>query len=72
MKHFVNPFLSFAAPLLILLAMFVFIHREGSDRLQALPALIVGVGLIISGALGRFRRRKQLLFAIRKAAREGK
>ncbi len=66
MKSFVNPLLAFAAPLLILLAIFACLQREGSDRLQALPALFVGTGLMISGALGRSNRRKKLLLAIRK------
>ena len=70
MKRFVNPLLSFAAPLLIILALIAMLQREGSDRLQAMPALLVGCGLIISGAVVRMRRRKQLLFAIRQTDNE--
>ncbi len=66
MKHFGNPLLSLAAPFLIFLAIFGFLNRQGSDRLQALPALIVGAGLIISGAMNRSIRRRNLLFAIRR------
>ncbi|MDP6834050.1 MAG: DUF3188 domain-containing protein [Prochlorococcaceae cyanobacterium ETNP1_MAG_9] len=41
------------------------VQRDGSDRLQCLPALIVGFGLIISGALERRSRRKKLFLEIR-------
>ena len=65
MKKFFNPLLSIAAPFLILVALLGLLQREGSDRLQSLPALLVGVGLIISAALERRVRRKRLLLAIR-------
>ncbi len=65
MKRFGNPLLSLAAPLLIVIALLGFFQREGSERLQSIPALVVGCGLILSGALGRRRRRKKLLFAMR-------
>ena len=64
MKRFGNPVLSLAAPLLILVALIGLFQRQGSDRFQALPAFLVGVGLIISGALERRSRRKKLLSAI--------
>ena len=66
MKKFGNPLLSLAAPLLIVIAILGFIQRKGSDRIQALPALAIGLGLIVSGDLGRRRRRNRLLLAIRK------
>ncbi len=72
MKRFGNPLLSLAAPFLILLAVLGFLQREGSDRYQPLPALVVGVGLIMSSALHRGYRRKKLLFAIRQRNRETK
>lgn len=65
MKRLGYPLLSLAAPLLIVLAMLGFIHRQGSDRWQSLPAIFVGAGLIISGAVGRRRRRSKLLVALR-------
>ena len=65
MKKFFNPLLSIAAPFLILVALLGLLQREGNDRLQSLPALLVGVGLIISAALERRVRRKRLLLAIR-------
>ena len=65
MKRFGSPLLSIAAPFLIILATVALFQREGDDRLQCLPALIVGFGLIISGAMERISRRKRLLKAIR-------
>ncbi len=70
MKRFENPLLSFAAPLLILLALLGTLQREGSDRLQLMPALVVGVALTLSGAIGRSIRRKKLLLAIRSSNSE--
>lgn len=65
MKRLGHPLLSLAAPLLIILAMLALMQRQGSDRLQVLPAVLVGAGLIISGAVGRRRRRSRLLIALR-------
>ena len=65
MTRFQNPLLSLAAPSLILIGLLGLLQREGSDRLQLLPALIVGFVLILSGALGRRTRRKRLLIALR-------
>ena len=70
MKRLGYPLLSLAAPLLIILAMFGLIHRQGSDRLQSLPAILVGAGLIVSGAVGRRRRRSKLLVALRRTQTE--
>ncbi len=52
---------SLGAPLLILLALVATQQRQGKDRVQVLPALLVGSGLMISSALGRQRRRARLL-----------
>ena len=65
MKRFVNPLLSLSAPLLILVAFFGLLNRTGSERLQSLPPLLVGSGLIISGAFGRRRHRNKILVAIK-------
>ena len=67
MKRFGNPLLSFAAPMLVLLALLGVIHREGRDRVQSLPAVIVGSGLIVAGAIRRSKRRKMLLIEIKKS-----
>ena len=57
--------LSLGAPFLVVIALLGFLQREGNDRLQSLPVLIVGSGLIVTGALGRSRRRFKLLLALR-------
>ncbi len=66
MKRLGNPLVSIAAPLLVLLAIGGFSHRQGRDRIQALPALIVGTGLVLTGTVRRFRRRRMLLSEIKK------
>ena len=70
MKRLGYPLLSLAAPLLIVLAMLGLIHRQGRDRLQSLPAVLVGAGLIVTGAVGRRRRRRKLLVALRSTQTE--
>ncbi len=66
MKRLGNPLISISAPLLILLAITGLIHREGKDKIQAIPALVVGSGLVLTGMVRRFRRRRMLLFEITK------
>ena len=66
MKRLGNPLISISAPLLILLAITGFLHREGNDKIQAIPALLVGSGLVLTGAVRRFRRRRMLLLEIKK------
>ena len=48
---------------MVLLALLVAQQRQGSDKVQALPAVLVGSGLIVSSAVGRRRRRGRLLEA---------
>ena len=52
---------SVGAPLLIVLALVASQQRQGKDRIQGVPAVLVGSGLMISSALGRQRRRARLL-----------
>ena len=66
MKRLGNPLISISAPLLILLAITGFLHREGKDKIQAIPAFIVGSGLVLTGTVRRFRRRRMLLLEIKK------
>ena len=66
MNRLGNPLISISAPLLILLALTGFLHREGKDKIQAIPALVVGSGLVVTGAARRFRRRKMLFLEIKK------
>ena len=66
MKRLGNPLISISAPLLILLTITGFLHREGKDKIQAIPALLVGSGLVLTGTVRRFRRRRMLLLEIKK------
>ena len=66
MNRLGNPLISISAPLLILLAIASFSHREGKDKIQAIPALVVGGGLILTGAVRRFRRRRMLFLELKK------
>ena len=57
--------LSLAAPLLIGLGVLALVQREGTERWQSVPAILVGSGLVIHAVVGRRRRRYQLLVALR-------
>ena len=61
-----NPLISFSAPLMILLAITSFSYREGKDKIQSIPALVVGSGLVLTGGVRRFRRRRMLFTEIKK------
>ena len=61
----VVAWLSLGAPLLIVLAVVAVQHRDGNDRVQALPAVAVGSALTVSSVLGRRRSRVKLLQALR-------
>ena len=58
---------SLGAPLLIVVALLAIQLRQGKDRVQVLPAVLVGSGLMISSALGRQRRRARLLADLQRA-----
>ena len=58
-------FVSLGAPLLLMLALVAVQQRQGRDRIQSLPAALVGTGLMIGSAVGRRRHRARLLFALR-------
>tara|TARA_Y100001968_G_C19215608_1_gene647030 strand:+ start:571 stop:792 length:222 start_codon:yes stop_codon:yes gene_type:complete len=66
MQRLGNPLISMSAPLLILLAITGFVHREGKDKIQAIPAFVVGSGLVLTGAVRRYRRRRMLYVEIKK------
>ncbi len=66
MNRLGNPLISISAPLLVLLAITSFLHREGKDKIQAIPALVVGSGLVVNGAVRRFRRRRMLFLEVKK------
>ena len=60
--------LALSAPLLILLALVSLASRSGTQRLEAVPALVIGTGLLVSSGLRRAQRRRILLEALRLAA----
>ena len=60
------PWLVLAAPLLILLSLLALLHRRGTDRLAAVPPLLIGSGLLATSAIARGRHRRQLLQALRR------
>ena len=66
MNRLGNPLISISAPLLILLAITGFLHREGKDKIQGIPAFFVGSGLVLTGAVRRFNRRRMLFLEIKK------
>ncbi len=57
--------LALSSPLLILLALVALLHRPASERVQALPALGIGIGLLSTSWVRRRRRRRELLRALR-------
>ncbi|MBD1194663.1 DUF3188 domain-containing protein [Vulcanococcus sp. Clear-D1] len=61
--------LALATPLLIVLGLVGLVLRQGSDRLQAVPALVIGVALLVQSAWRWRRRRKALLAALRESSR---
>ena len=67
MKHrqVLQGVLALSSPLLIGLALVVLLQRQGSDRVQAIPALLIGSGLLVTSTLSWRRRRRQLLAALR-------
>jgi len=63
-SRFSRDLLALATPLLILLGLVGVALRQGSDRLQALPALVIGVALLLQSAWSWRRRRRALLEAL--------
>ena len=64
-SRFSRDLLALATPLLVLLGLVGVALRQGSDRLQALPALVIGVTLLLQSAWSWRRRRRALLEALR-------
>ena len=71
MKRLMPIALSLGAPLLIVLGVVASQQRQGKDRIQALPSVLVGSGLIISSAVGRRRRRARLLADVQRVRSQG-
>jgi hypothetical protein len=53
--------LALSSPLLILLALVSLLNRSPATRLQAVPALLIGVGLLVFSLVRRRRRRTMML-----------
>ena len=70
MKRFGNPLISISAPLLVLLAVLGFLHRDGREKVQAIPAFIIGSGLIFSSLFGHQFRRKRILYDLNNTSDE--
>jgi peptidoglycan/LPS O-acetylase OafA/YrhL len=67
-RPWLRGLLALSAPLLLVLALVVASHRQGHDRLPALPALVIGVCLLATSVNNRRRRRRRLLEALRQGA----
>jgi len=65
-----RAWLAAATPLLILLGVVGLLLRQGSDRLQAIPALAIGVALLGQSSWRWRRRRRALLAALRNEEQE--
>ena len=61
--------LALSTPLLILLGLVGLLLRQGPDRLQAIPALAIGIGLLLQSLWAWRRRRRALLAALRDPSR---
>ncbi len=70
MRALDKSMLSLAAPFLVLLAFFGFLHRKDNDRVQALPAFVTGIGCIVSSVIRRNSRRQKLLKEILKIKKD--
>jgi hypothetical protein len=68
--HLREALLALSVPLLILVALVALVQRPGGDRVQALPALLIGSGLLATSLLHRRRRRSDLLRALRQEGRD--
>ena len=65
-----RAWLAAATPLLILLGVVGILLRQGSDRLQAIPALAIGVALLVQSSWSWRRRRRALLAELRARNRD--
>ncbi len=68
-RPLLDALLVLSAPLLILVALVVLLQRQGRDRIQAVPALLIGGGLMVASRVRRQRRRRALLLALRQERR---
>ncbi|MEB3306559.1 MAG: DUF3188 domain-containing protein [Cyanobacteriota bacterium] len=66
-RPWLQTWLTLVSPLLILLSLVVLLQRRGSERMVAVPSLLIGAGLLISNALHQGWRRRRLLEALRES-----
>jgi hypothetical protein len=67
-RTLLKTLLALSSPLLMLLALLALLDRQGRDRLAALPALVIGGGLMVTSRVHRRHRRHALLMALRSTA----
>ena len=63
--------LALASPMLIILSLVGLLHRPGSSRWQALPALLIGISLLLTSSFRRHYRRRQMLLSLRQQRSSG-
>lgn len=66
-RRVLNTLLALSAPLLLVVALVILWQRRGPDQIQAVPALLIGTGLLGTSLYSRRRRRRRLLAALRNA-----
>ncbi|SBO43979.1 conserved protein of unknown function [Cyanobium sp. NIES-981] len=71
-RGLLNTLLALSAPLLLLVALAVLVQRRGPDRIQAVPALVIGGVLLGTSLHSRRRRRRRLLAALRSGTPSGR
>lgn len=69
--RFSRDLLALAVPLLVLVGAVGLLLRQGSDRLQAIPALVIGIALLVQSGWSWRRRRRALLQALRERDCDG-
>ena len=65
MSRFGRDLLACSTLLLVVLGLLGVLLRQGPDRLQALPALLIGLALLLQSAWSWRRRRRSILGIIR-------
>ena len=61
MSRFGRDLLACSTLLLVVLGLLGVLLRQGPDRLQALPALLIGLALLLQSAWSWRRRRRSIL-----------
>ena len=71
-SRFGRSLLACATLLLVVLGFIGVLTRSGHDRLQALPALVIGLSLLFESALSRRIRRKTIMTLLQSERESGK